>query len=197
MIGTGGVPKDLAVWKDVVVLVNVANEVIVIKAGEKKSTKVDYSTTAVDVCAANIAVGGEDGKVRLYSLDMKCVGELIGNRGIITAISYSPDGKLVAVGDTDRKILVFDTATKQITIDGWVFHSARINSLEWSPDGKHVVSTSLDTNVEVWSLASSKHISIKGAHGESAANAVWLGNDTIVSVGGDAAIKGWSIVQFE
>jgi WD repeat-containing protein 1 (actin-interacting protein 1) len=98
-------------------------------------------------------------------------------------------------------IVVYDTKTNevpinllQVKITEWMFHNSRVNSIGWSPDGLHAVSGSLDTNVEVWSVEKpTKHISIKNAHTESITGTAFLDNDTIVSVGQDAFIKGWKI----
>jgi hypothetical protein len=40
----------------------------------------------------------------------------------------------------------------------------------------------------------SKHIAIKNSHTESVTGTAFLDNDTVVSVGQDAFIKGWKIV---
>ena len=50
----------------------------------------------------------------------------------------------------------------QIKMSGWVFHSARINSLAWSPSGKYIVSGGLDQHIFIWSLENRmKRISVK------------------------------------
>ena len=91
-------------------------------------------------------------------------------------------------------IIVYDTKTNEIKISEWMFHNARVNTIQWSPDGQHAVSGSLDTNVEVWSVNEPlKHISIKNAHVESVTGAAFLDNSTIVSVAQDGFIKGWKL----
>jgi WD40 repeat protein len=41
---------------------------------------------------------------------------LEGNRGSITVLAYSPKGDMLAVGDTNRAILVYDTLTNEVNI---------------------------------------------------------------------------------
>ena len=137
---------------------------------------------------------------------------LEGNRGTITVLSYSPDGKYLAVGDTDRKIMVYDTKTHEIEFNQWVFHSARVNSIAWSANSKYAVSGALDRDIYVWSVEKPmKYIAIKGkrsllvgrvasmifvgAHQEGVSGVAFLDEMTIVSTGSDACVKTWSIVH--
>jgi WD40 repeat protein len=193
---TGSIPKSLAVHGSWAAVVTGASEVILYNEASKSDVlKCSYqpTTVAISTDGTELAVGGDDNKIYLYALIGFAVkGVLEGNRGQITALAYSPDGKYLAAGDAQRAILAYDTTTHKVKIDEWVFHSSRINSVAWSSDSKHVVSASLDTNVEVWSVDQPmKHITIKGAHLESATNAVFVDNDTIATSGADAAIKVW------
>jgi WD40 repeat protein len=66
-----------------------------------------------------LAVGCEDAKVYIYKLsdDGNKLEEknenLVDNQGSITAIAYSPDGSLIAVGDSQGKVFVYDDKTKK------------------------------------------------------------------------------------
>jgi WD40 repeat protein len=154
------------------------------------------TAVAIDPSGMDVAVGGDDMKVHFYSISSGTSNGLTieGNRGEITCLAYSPDNKYLAVGDSNSKILVFDPKNGTLLFDQWVFHSSRINSVSWNQDSVHAVSTSLDTNVEIWSTVDPmKHISIKNAHLESATAASFLDEKTIVSVGGDAFIRTWKI----
>ncbi len=78
--------------------------------------------------------------------------------------SYSPDGKLVAAGNGDNKIMVWDAQTgeQQTTLvgfQGWARHTA------FSPDGTHLASANSNDGtkaskivgtVTIWDLASAK-----------------------------------------
>ncbi|KAJ3309639.1 hypothetical protein HDV04_005889 [Boothiomyces sp. JEL0838] len=200
VVATGGVPKALSVAKGVSVVATINSEVIIITNGQKeKSFKTSFPPTAVAISpnGSTIAVGSEEGKIHLFNAsDFKEVGVLEENRGQVTCLAYSPNGQYLAAGDTQRKVIGYDTATNTVKFDQWVFHSARINSVSWSPDSLHVASSSLDTNVEVWSTEKpGKHIAIKNAHLESATGAVFLDNNTIATSGADASIKIYSLVH--
>jgi len=93
-----------------------------------------------------VAVGLENSKVQLFNSDGKSLtssGELSNGRNSITALAFSPDGSLLAAGESNGKILVYDVQQKSLKLSHWVFHTGRVNAIEFSPDGTHALSGSL------------------------------------------------------
>lgn len=105
---------------------------------------------------------------------------------------------MLAATDAHSGIQVYNTQTGDVTINKWVFHNARINSLNWSPDGKYACSGANDSNIEIWCVEKPmKHISIKNAHLESVNGVVWIGNDKVVSGGQDAILKVYEVKHYQ
>ncbi|KAH9254770.1 hypothetical protein BASA81_007188 [Batrachochytrium salamandrivorans] len=202
VVASGGIPKGLAVLGGLQVFVTHKDELVTSVNGSNETrVKLSYSPSAVAIApnGSIAAIGSEEGDVYLYKVEgavLSVTGKLESNKGTITAISYSPKGDLVAVADTQRNVIVYDTATNTMKINQWVFHTARVNCVSWSPSGLHAVSGSLDTNVEVWSVEKPmKHISIKCAHQDSVTGAIFIDENTIASCGQDAQIKIWSLTH--
>lgn len=161
--------------------------------------KLDYTPTCVSSSASVVAVGADDGGVFVYALPgLSLAKKYTFNRGGVTAIAFSPDGSKIAVGDSNRSVLVIDATVNgdaggALLVDTWVFHNARVTCLSWHSSGKHVVSGSLDTGLEVWSLERPmKHTAVKGAHLEAVNGVGWKG-DKVVSVGQDGFVKTWEV----
>jgi WD40 repeat protein len=69
-----------------------------------------------------------------------------------TAVAFSPDGKILAAGQWNGKIRLWDAAT----LAPWVSspipaHSDMIFDPAFSPDGKHIATPSKDGTVKIWS----------------------------------------------
>jgi len=141
----------------------------------------------------DVAVGGNDKNVYLYTLSgnsLNQTAKLEGHRGPLSAIAFSPNGKLLASGDTNREIILWDVQAKAIKYQGWVFHSARINSLAWSPDNVHLASGSLDQNIFIWNAdAPASRIQIKNSHHLGVNVVIWLDENTVASGGQDCTWK--------
>jgi WD40 repeat protein len=73
----------------------------------------------------------------------------------ILCLAFSPDGKLLAAGEVDKHVRVWDSGTgKQLALlDG---HTRQIAALGFSPDGSTLYSASYDHTVRAWDVASGK-----------------------------------------
>ena len=103
----------------------------------------------------------EPGRVYVYEIETgRLVRTLTGMIGSVTALQFSPDGRLLAVGDSDNRgevegnnaaVMVWETR-------GWkslgaiaVQPQTAITRLQFSPDGKSLATVSaLSASVEIW-----------------------------------------------
>ena len=90
---------------------------------------------------------------------------LLGHKGQVISILFSPDGQTIASGSYDRKVMLWDAASgnlKQI-FDG---HEDHIRAVSFSPDGRTLASGSLDQTVELRDAASGKLLYVKRFDGD-------------------------------
>ncbi|KZT62503.1 WD40 repeat-like protein [Calocera cornea HHB12733] len=194
--GTNGQPKDAAGEADALYVIT-SKSLECIKGG-KVVSKVSLSCGpfAVATSAKHIAVGAEDQKVYLFEKgsEPKQIGKLESNKGIVTALAFSPDGSLLAAGDSTGRIVLYDVEKKEVKTSRWTFHSGRVTSIAWSADGKHAASGSLDTNVYIWSVAKPmKNIGIKNAGAGGISGVAWVGTNIVASAGADGCVRTWEI----
>jgi WD40 repeat protein len=198
-LATTGQPRSVASSSSghVLVATTAGVDVFTGEPPNKSHRPFNESITAV-ACSEDgkhFAVGREDSKVLLCSLDasagqLKEEAKLESGRSTITALAFSPDSKYLAAGESNGKINVYDVQEGKIKFSQWVFHTARINAIQFSPEGTQAVSASLDTNVYVWSTTKPmKSIAIKNAFPGGAHGACWLDNDRIASAGADGTVK--------
>ncbi|KAJ5066594.1 wd repeat-containing protein [Anaeramoeba ignava] len=160
-------------------------------------TKVSYKPTAVSIRedGNEVAIGGADKKVHVFDFngnDLKQKYELTRHNGQITVVRYSPDGTLLASGDTNREIIVWKN--KEAHNTGWVFHTSRINTLNWAQDSIHLASGSVDGQIIIWnSDEPKKRVIIRNAHQSGVNSVAWIGENVLASTGEDCTLKTWNI----
>ncbi|CAK5280612.1 unnamed protein product [Mycena citricolor] len=198
-IGTASQPKAIAVAADGTVFVAEAGGVEAVRDNQKVThLATKFVPSAVGTSASVVAVGGEDQKVRLYEWSgtaFKETGVLDNNKGVVSAIEFSPDGALLAVGDSSGRIALYDVKEQKLVTARWSFHSARVNSLCWTADSKHCASGSLDTHVYIWSVANpTRNIALKNAGPGGVNSVLWVGEGKLVSAGADGCVRQWDVV---
>ncbi|KAH7925452.1 WD40 repeat-like protein, partial [Leucogyrophana mollusca] len=196
-------PKSLAIAPDSTAFIAETGSVEAVRDNQRVfELKPSYGPSAVAVGGDVVAIGGEDNKVHVHSWDGKTLKEssvLEGNKGPITALAVSSDGRLLASGDSSGKIILFSVPEGKPITSRWSFHTARIASLSFLPSSTHLASGSLDTNVYVWSVEKPmSYVAIKGAAPGGASVVLWLGQEgqkgTLVSAGADGCTRIWEVV---
>ena len=82
-----------------------------------------------------------------------------GHSGRVNSIAYSPDGKMIASGSSDKTIKLWNSETlREIrTLTG---HADSVNSVLFSPDGKTIISGSSDKTIRVWDVNTGNELKI-------------------------------------
>ena len=118
-----------------------------------------------------VAVGGQDGAARLWDV---ATGKQIGNPltsnplasntfaggsppNGVNSVAFSPDGQILAAGDEDGKVRLWDVATGQqignaLTGNPLTGATGASISIAFSPDGKTLVTGSTDGRVRLWNV---------------------------------------------
>ena len=134
--------------------------------------KKDVSSVAFSPDSKTFASGSYDGNVQLWDLDNKKKATTLSfglktreydrYGGGVLSIAFSPNGKKLAVGCGNGKVLVRDLNspdTEPITLMG---HRDEVWSVAFHPEGKLLASGGWDNKVYLWDLENSKNISICG-----------------------------------
>ncbi|KAK9115939.1 hypothetical protein Sjap_014886 [Stephania japonica] len=175
---------------------------VVLLHGQKvlSTTNLGFAVTASAIApdGSEAIVGGQDGKLHLYSISGDTLKEeavLEKHRGAISVIRYSPDASMFASGDVNREAVVWDRITHEVKLKNMLYHSARINCLAWSPDDTLIATGSLDTSIIIYELGkpASSRTTIKGAHLGGVYGLAFTDEHSIVSSGEDACVRVWRL----
>jgi WD40 repeat protein len=137
---SSGADSTILMWQ-----VGVQTSTLIAKTSSNiKSIDVDYS-------GKRIVGGTEDGKLLFWNKDLTAPPTVLFEEkdNPIYAVRFSHSGNLLATGDIQGAVVVWDMKTKQrlITLTG---HDARINDIQFSADDRMMATASYDGKVQLW-----------------------------------------------
>lgn len=190
-------PKGVA-SADGVVFVASGDEVEFFKENSKVgSFRSKSPLTAIDASNKYVAIASEDLKITVcsYADNVLTASVVIETRrNPITSLAFTPDGELLAAGDSNGRITVYKSADGSVVTSRWTAHTARISSLAWDKQGTHLASGSVDSNIYIWSLTKpGDWLEALNAHKDGVHGVAWLSENKVASVGADAAVKVWAL----
>ena len=88
------------------------------------------------------------------------------SKGSVSAIAYSPDGRIIASGSYGNSIHLWNANSGQI-ISNLEGHKESVFTLQYSPDGKTIASGSDDNTIRLWNSKTHKTFNILKGHKDS------------------------------
>jgi hypothetical protein len=138
-----------------------------------------------------IAVATGDAVV-LWRPDAGLVALLDGLRGDVGSLSFNPDGSMLATGNGDGSVDVWQVADAEQRWHLWM-HRDEVTWLEFSRDGKNLLSTSSDASAAIWSVDDGKLITDFNRHSAAIEVGRFSPDGSRVVTGGrDGSAKLWN-----
>lgn len=115
-------PRGLDVLREQgIVICACQRDVTIVKDKKKQfSLPIKYESSCVSANpeTLDVAVGGDDSKVHVYTLngDQLNVKADLEHLGAITDVAYSPDNKFLAACDSNRKVIVYNTEEYKVRL---------------------------------------------------------------------------------
>ena len=139
-----------------------------------------------------IALGSSGKVIRVYST---LTGELEyeipkKHTGWICAVSFSPDGVLLATGDKNGGTFVWEAETGRQYLE-LKAHSKMIRGLSWRSDSNILASCSEDGSIRLWEMENGGQVKNWGAHGGGCMSVEFARDGRLLSCGRDKITKLW------
>src|SRR4051812_38751657 len=156
--GTGAKAGQIAVW-DVMTgerFINVGGEYDTVLTADIRADQ------------TQIAYGGPSRLIKIYSTKTGEIQHKIKKHTEwVTAVTFSPDGEMLATADRNGGISVWDpdSAQELYTLAG---HKSGVTALNWRGDSKLLASSSEDGTVKLWEMKEGKQAKSWIAHGTGA-----------------------------
>jgi WD40 repeat protein len=116
-----------------------------------------------------------------------------GHSDSISAVVFSPDGRLALSGSDDKSLKLWDVATGR-ELRSFTGHSETVFGVVFSPDGRFALSGSRDKSLKLWDVATGRELRSFTGHSETVCGVVISPDGRFALSGGDdKTLKLWDI----
>ncbi len=112
----------------------------------------------------------------------------------MTAVSFRPDGKLIAVGHSNGRILLCNAADGKLVRAMQASHSSTVTGLAFHPGGAVLASCSRDRTVKLWNPDNGQPLANLEGHTAWVQGIAFLEKGTrLASVSADQTVRIWDL----
>jgi WD40 repeat protein len=117
--------------------------------------------------------------------------------GVVLAVTFSPDGNLLATGNGKGNIFLWNVENREYvaTLSG---HIDWVRTVVFTPDGKTLISGGDDKTIRIWDIETQQCTRILEGHEEDVlALAITSDGKVLASSGADQTIRIWDLARYD
>src|SRR5262245_27315558 len=119
------------------------------------------------------------------------------HNSIVSSVTFSPDGKMLATGSSDRTVKLWDVTTGQelTTLEGQM---AQVRSVAFSPDGKMLATGSDDRTARLWDVTTGQELTTLKGHMTQVWSVAFSPDGKMLATGSsDRTVKLWDVTKVQ
>ncbi|KAL8712497.1 MAG: hypothetical protein Q9220_003345 [cf. Caloplaca sp. 1 TL-2023] len=151
-------------------------------------------THSVSPSAINLASGGGEGDVHLWSLTQDTpISTLSGHTSRVARVEFHPSGQYLASASSDTTWRLWDVSTTSELLlqEG---HSREVYALSFNTDGSLLATAGLDSIGRIWDLRTGRTVMILDGHIREIYALDWsVDGHRVLSGSGDGWVKCWDV----
>ncbi|MHA2297565.1 MAG: eIF2A-related protein [Candidatus Hodarchaeales archaeon] len=135
--------------------------------------------------------------IRLWNVTSKMeLTPLTPTSNDVSSLALSPDGSLLASGNRDWKIKIWNITSGQY--QEWKNHEEQVYSVAFSPNGELLASGSWDNTVRIWNVTNGSELRVLGGSGGGIQSVIFSPNGELVAAGSyESTIRLWNVTSGE
>src|SRR5215216_2337494 len=124
--------------------------------------------------------------------------EFKGHTADVWGVAFSPDGKYLATGSSDKTARLWEVATGE-TIRIFPGHTGEVGEVAFSPDGKYLVTAATDHTARLWEIASGQTVQVFSGHTGGVDSVAFSPNGKylVTNGGDDQTARIWDVATGE
>lgn len=149
--------------------------------------------------AIGIESQSQNSKFQIPTPQWRCIHTLTGHAGALSsvnALAISPDGNILASGEDEKIIKLWDLNTQKVltSLQG---HEQGVKSVAFSPDGKILATASDDKTIKLWDIQTFSEIITLVGHTHTVKSVAFSPDGQILASGSwDKTVKIWDVNKF-
>jgi WD40 repeat protein len=147
---------------------------------------------AITPDGSTLVTGGLDG-IRLWDLKYRRPTYTLAGVGNPSyALAMHPDGFIVASGDREGKVSLWNLRTAKL-ISEFTPHQKEINGLIFTPDGSKLITSSAETTIKIWDRATGELIREFVGHRDRLRTIALSPDGQTLASGGNDGVRIWDV----
>ncbi len=122
--------------------------------------------------------------IMIFDMKAKVLIKKVHYAADVSDVSFSPDGRFIAGGSTNKKVIIWNSATGRVVRE-MTGHNGFVSTVSFSPDGRYIASADMGyrNNFRLWDAATGRLVQVMAGRNQGINAVVFSPDGTSLAVG--------------